>query len=489
MFTCCPKCETCFRITEEQLTLAKGLVRCGHCQKVFNGRENITAALPENRPGEHPLDQRHEADPHDSGIFSAGFSATNNTDAEQAPDKLHSSAASADHFDLPSFFAHDDFADPVPEDDQPQASSPTTPANEIPSEADDALADDWFLQDSETAPETESESPRIATDETYEYSDISDGLEEERDIDDIFSDMHQQLEQGMSELKENAPGAGVLQDTNKTDRHSKNQNKRKTSVNDEDEINQAIDSIFNDSELPLYGEQLDEQDYRVEKEMLAAFGKDTNIDSSDNIQFEDEAVSLADLPHPLEGNLSNPPTNTPELEVPRRLRDSLAVAEPEKTSIWKIFLGLLLSLLLAAILLAQLALFRNIEIVNAFPQTRPWLEQFCRYTPCRIHTQHEIDKIHIVERDIRAHPQNKNALQISATIINKARFGQPYPDIQVSLSDLTGTVVAQRRFTPDDYLGSLNSPFLLMKPGTPVHIRIEVLDPGRDAVSFEFQFL
>jgi len=34
----------------------------------------------------------------------------------------------------------------------------------------------------------------------------------------------------------------------------------------------------------------------------------------------------------------------------------------------------------------------------------------------------------------------------------------------------------------------LNSPFLLMSPGKPVQIALEVVDPGKDAVNFEFTF-
>jgi len=74
MFTCCPECQTCFRITDEQLAIARGLVRCGHCHKVFNGSENITETLSDNKPVEDSGDSRHEADEHDSGIFAAEFS-------------------------------------------------------------------------------------------------------------------------------------------------------------------------------------------------------------------------------------------------------------------------------------------------------------------------------------------------------------------------------------------------------------------------------
>lgn len=44
MKTRCTKCETIFNITEDQLALRDGLVRCGICKNVFNGQE---ALLPE----------------------------------------------------------------------------------------------------------------------------------------------------------------------------------------------------------------------------------------------------------------------------------------------------------------------------------------------------------------------------------------------------------------------------------------------------------
>jgi len=492
MFTCCPECQTCFRITDEQLAIAKGLVRCGHCHKIFNGSENLTQTLPDDKPAEHANDSRHEADEHDSGIFAAEFSTTYNTGPDHQPieDGSEDEPPSTEHFDLPSFSARDDFIEASPEDEDevaPQDNSAINPADDTAATFD-SLADDWFLQDNDR--DTSQTQTGAQAEDTYKYTDISDSLKEEQNIEDIFSDMHQQLELGMAEPGKNEPGSGILDDDLV---HSKTRAPKKDDprVNDADEINQAIDSIFSDSELQLYGEKMEDQDYQVEKEMLAAFGKSARTDSSsDNIQFEDEAISLSGISRPLDEELpASPPGRVPEQDIPRRLRDSLAVAEPEKTSIWKIMAGLLLILLLCIALLAQLALFRNIEIVNQFPQTRPWLELFCHYVPCRIHAQRNIEQIKILERDIRAHPKDKKALLITATIVNKASFSQPYPDIRVTLSDLTGAVVAQRRFLPADYLGSLNSPFLLMKPGTPVHIRIAVLDPGRDAVNFEFQFL
>ena len=42
--TCCPHCDTRFRITAAQLDIAKGAVRCGHCQGVFQASDYLLDA-------------------------------------------------------------------------------------------------------------------------------------------------------------------------------------------------------------------------------------------------------------------------------------------------------------------------------------------------------------------------------------------------------------------------------------------------------------
>jgi len=47
ILTRCPHCQTCFRVTDEQLKMASGKVRCGHCMGVFNARD---ARVEEKQP-------------------------------------------------------------------------------------------------------------------------------------------------------------------------------------------------------------------------------------------------------------------------------------------------------------------------------------------------------------------------------------------------------------------------------------------------------
>lgn len=47
MQTHCPHCETCFRITESQINIAEGYVRCGVCEEIFNIYEVADNDLPD----------------------------------------------------------------------------------------------------------------------------------------------------------------------------------------------------------------------------------------------------------------------------------------------------------------------------------------------------------------------------------------------------------------------------------------------------------
>lgn len=44
--TQCPLCSTCFKVSQAQLDARNGLVRCGHCQAIFNAREHLRETQP-----------------------------------------------------------------------------------------------------------------------------------------------------------------------------------------------------------------------------------------------------------------------------------------------------------------------------------------------------------------------------------------------------------------------------------------------------------
>lgn len=120
---------------------------------------------------------------------------------------------------------------------------------------------------------------------------------------------------------------------------------------------------------------------------------------------------------------------------------------------------------------------------------RPWMERYCDLLGCDLPLRHDLARLEILEREVRNHPRVKDALLISATFVNEADFAQSWPVFEVTFSDVSGTAIAVRRFTPEEYLAEPVDPAQGMAPGARTRLVLEVVDPGKNAVSYQFNFL
>lgn len=178
-----------------------------------------------------------------------------------------------------------------------------------------------------------------------------------------------------------------------------------------------------------------------------------------------------------------------EHDIPKALRSSFENFELPTRPMWlNISMAAGIFVLIIG-LLSQVIIFRSYQLANSFPGMSPMLSNFCETFSCRYSGEIDVEQIQLINRNVSTHPNQKNALLISTAFVNKASFNQPYPTIAIKLSDLSGETVATRYFRPEEYLENLYNKFLLMESGTPVHITLAVLDPGNDAVNFEFSFL
>ena len=146
------------------------------------------------------------------------------------------------------------------------------------------------------------------------------------------------------------------------------------------------------------------------------------------------------------------------------------------------------SLVLLVTLVGRYAHFMPRDVLQRFPQTRPWLAQLCSYTGCTLSDLRDPELIRVVGRDVRLHPEYEGALLVTAALMNSATFVQPYPLIQFTLFNVNGQVIAARNFEPSEYLGPDVDVEFGMKPGASVQIVLETLAPEQPAVSFEFRF-
>jgi len=143
--------------------------------------------------------------------------------------------------------------------------------------------------------------------------------------------------------------------------------------------------------------------------------------------------------------------------------------------------------LLALLLAAQVAWAKR-DVLIASPSIGGWLRQACASLGCRLPLVRDVHRLHLVARDVQAHPSVPGALMISASVRNDAPFAQPYPVVSLTLSDADGHRVAMRRLHPSEYLDDASALRAGLAPGASATVLIEVADPGNRAVAFEFGF-
>jgi len=207
---------------------------------------------------------------------------------------------------------------------------------------------------------------------------------------------------------------------------------------------------------------------------------------ADAVEDDPEDAIVPDLflsrePDPIELELPEPELEP--LDGDPQAMETLAV--PEERSTRGLWIGG--SAMLGVLLVGQLAA-ANVGEMAESPHWRPWLERACGLFGCELDLQRDLASIELVNRDIRPHPSVDDALIISATMQNRAAFNQPHPAIEIALSNLSGERIALRRFQPAEYLEEGVALERGIPPGTLLPLVFEVVDPGEDAVAFEFSF-
>lgn len=141
---------------------------------------------------------------------------------------------------------------------------------------------------------------------------------------------------------------------------------------------------------------------------------------------------------------------------------------------------------LTLLLLLQL-LYSKRNWLALQPLTANATQQTCQWLGCDIAMPRDVRQIKLLSRNVYSHPNTPNVLTISVSIQNEATFSQPYPLIEISFLNHKNEVVALRRFTPEEYLKTKIQE--LMPINTPSELVLNISDPGKDAVRFQFRFL
>jgi predicted Zn finger-like uncharacterized protein len=190
----------------------------------------------------------------------------------------------------------------------------------------------------------------------------------------------------------------------------------------------------------------------------------------------------------------SPPTSKPK--KPRKKRrlisahlptiDELLGRTPQqrtRTIFWIIGIMLVTSLFLA-----QIMYFYSDDL-SQNRLLRPLIVATCKPFKCKTSLLQDVSNIELADTQIRPHPKFKKALRINATLINRADFAQPYPLIEVTLTENSGRIIARKTFKPREYIRNLGKNNNKMPTNVSVRARLDVTSPGNRAQNYEIQLV
>lgn len=149
---------------------------------------------------------------------------------------------------------------------------------------------------------------------------------------------------------------------------------------------------------------------------------------------------------------------------------------------WVIAVVIALALLLAL----QLLLADRARLAGD-AHWRPLLLALCAPLRCELPPWREPAAFTLVQRDVRQHPTRPGALRVSATFRNDARWSQPWPRLELTLSDANGRPAGERSFKVEEYLGGAPSQPELAS-GESATVAMDILEPASGIVGYDFGF-
>ena len=191
----------------------------------------------------------------------------------------------------------------------------------------------------------------------------------------------------------------------------------------------------------------------------------------------------------IETSAAKPPEDQGELfkrlrpvaaHAPRFARERMRIARPPQWRWWLASFVLLVLLLAIYPIADREELARNAE-------WRPTLQTVCNTLGCTLPPWNDATAFEVTAREVGPHPSAKGALLIPFPFHNKAAFAQAWPLLELTFSDVNGRQLGLRRFKPQEYLGGApKSP--LIAADQSVSATLEIVNPGREAVAYNFEF-
>lgn len=400
--TQCPHCQTSFRVNHSQLSMARGVVRCGACLQVFNAAQQLLnkSAEKEQQP-----------------VVAAPAAEPRPIESPAAPEPISQKQWQAAELDLDHL------------------------------DLDKELA---RLEELEIQPSKSFGQPSATRQDTLSARRDSDDGEERQWSDSLFSDSAAERAEAIEAEPERLEPA----DSGRT------------------EPSLSLDLDDPDDTPPL---QLS-----LDKEPEPPLMHLSAVDDDD-----DEPLAP---PFVTKDKRKRHEPGVREEVLQNLVDDPLHLDWQKRRTPWgKRLLWFVLVLVAAAALGAQYIAYHFEELARQ-DQYRPIFQQLCPTLGCTVPSKVDIDRIKSSNLVVRSHPEFAGALVVDAILYNRAPFSQPFPLLELRFADLNGKMIASRRFKPGEYLSGEMAGKAEMPPQTPIHVALDILDPGPKAVNYSLSF-
>ncbi len=505
MYTRCPKCYTVFALTDAQLAAKDGLARCGTCRAIFNASWHLTdvatdeTAAPTAAPGSPPPTATAAAD------IVAGDEIADETPTSQALDDP-TVAPELVAGSQPVF--HDDHAAQAPDDSLLEAEEEEEPPLQIPARLivrDEPIQKAAKKTAAPAADDSELLSAPKFSSDTSEWTVLDS--EPEPQVADAPEPAAAPIQ--WQPLAETPPPAVAKAPD--------------AAVPEPSDIPTAAEPAVVETPTAAAEEPLADESVRAEpekEEYETAAPDSVTSTAPEDAEFEDtepefgfadyipdEEIVLETSPLMRHSHLDESPPAETTKDAPATSRKDRAAGKKKKKRKTRVprmqkrkqvfsktrrrrgrgWIWALGGIVLACLALAQYVYF-NFDNLAQSPAARPYLEKWCEWSGCTLAPLRDLSGVDQLETEIAPHPSDPQALRIETVLVNRASFAQPYPLLELSLSNRHGQTIARRAYRPDDYLGSDGDAPQVMPVNVAVEISFDIASPGDSVAGFEIDF-
>lgn len=112
----------------------------------------------------------------------------------------------------------------------------------------------------------------------------------------------------------------------------------------------------------------------------------------------------------------------------------------------------------------------------------------CRFQDCPDPRSINLAAVVTEELVVRSHPAVEDALQVDFIFRNDDNREQLFPLVELNFTDNAGAIVANRVFTTEEYLPPEMQLFTHMPAHSSIQVSLELMDPGAEATGYYLEF-